>query len=194
MGGAFLPQDRQVSYTTHAIFCLERFLLDNVHFFKVGTLYLVKKVAHSWSVSLSRKKTKSAHPSCPQAGTAHRPQTLWLAVCCVLCAVLWLWACACALSVLCAGAPVCCVLAVCCVLDAAGRADLLLGSAGQTDLARTPSLQYEALARPLHGRRGRCRAAHPPQGTEHERSASPHPASRARAPPFVLRSHAESSS
>jgi hypothetical protein len=101
MGGAFLPQDRQVSYTTHAIFCLERFLLDNVHFFKVGTLYLVKKVAHSWSVSLSRKKTKSAHPSCPQAGTAHRPQTLWLAVCCVLCAAVAVGLCLCSICALC---------------------------------------------------------------------------------------------
>jgi hypothetical protein len=50
-----------------AIFCLERFLLDNVHFFKVGTLYLVKKVAHSWRcesvecVSLKKKDKVRMH-------------------------------------------------------------------------------------------------------------------------------------
>jgi hypothetical protein len=158
--------------------------------------YIWSKRLHIVGVCLSQEKRQSprthhAHRLAQPTGW-HSPQTTDAVAGCVLCAV------CCAVAVglcLCSICALCCVLcAVCCVLDAAGRADLLLGSAGQTDLARTPSLQYEALARPLHGRRGRCRAAHPPQGTEHERSASPHPASRARAPPFVLRSHAESSS
>jgi Flp pilus assembly protein TadB len=83
------------------------------HYIWSKRLHIVGKTGCKWPKlkNFFLKKDKSAHPSCPQAGTAHRPQTLWLAVCCVLCAVLWLWACACALSVLCA---VCCVLCAVC--------------------------------------------------------------------------------